>query len=65
MISGGELKIDPTKMEAIMKWLVPTNVYEVKSFIGATQYMKKFIASILAVEALLHAITTSDKSFQW
>jgi len=36
VIGGGELKIDPSKMEAIMKWPVPANVYEVRSFIGAT-----------------------------
>jgi hypothetical protein len=33
VISGGELKIDPTKMESIMKWTVPTNVTEVRSFV--------------------------------
>jgi hypothetical protein len=36
VINGGELKIDPAKMEAIMKWLVPTNVTEVRSFFGET-----------------------------
>eukprot|EP00253_Pinus_taeda_P005416 PITA_05416 len=36
VIGGEELKIDPAKMEVIMKWLVPSNVFEVKSFIGAT-----------------------------
>lgn len=33
VIGGGELKIDPSKMEAIMKSSVPTNVFEVRSFI--------------------------------
>jgi hypothetical protein len=35
VISGGELKINPTKMGAIMKWMAPTNVIEVRSFVGA------------------------------
>ena len=65
VISGGEMKIDPLRMEAIMKWTVPTNVYEVKIFIGATQYLRKFIASFSIVVAPLHAITVSGKSFQW
>jgi hypothetical protein len=34
MIGGGELKIDPTKMEAIIKWPVPTNVTKVRIFVG-------------------------------
>jgi hypothetical protein len=65
VIGGGELKIDPTNMEAIMKWPIPTNVTEVRSFFGATQYLQKFIASFSVVVAPLHAITTSGKSFQW
>jgi hypothetical protein len=65
VISGGELEIDLAKMEAIMKWLIPTNFTEVRSFVGATQYLQKFIASFLAIVAPLHAITTSGKSFLW
>eukprot|EP00253_Pinus_taeda_P014012 PITA_14012 len=65
VVGGGELKIDPSKMEAIMKWSVPTNVTEVRSFIEAAQYLRKFIALFLVVEALLHAIIASGKSFQW
>jgi len=61
VIGGGELKIDPSKMESIMKWLVPTNVFEVKSSIGETQYLRKFIASFLVVAILLHAIIISGK----
>jgi hypothetical protein len=34
VISGGELKIDPVKMEAIMKWPIHANVIEVRSFVG-------------------------------
>jgi hypothetical protein len=45
------------KMEAIMKWLVPTNVIEVRSFVGITQYLWKFIASFSVVLAPLHTIT--------
>jgi hypothetical protein len=63
VIGGGELKIDPTKIEAILKWPTPTNVIEVRSFVGASQYLRKFIASFLVMETPLHAITTSGKSF--
>jgi hypothetical protein len=45
VIGGGELKIDLAKMEDIMKWLVPTNVIEVRIFLGEAQYFYKFIAS--------------------
>jgi hypothetical protein len=34
MIDGGELKIDPAKMEVIIKWPIPTNDIEVMRFVG-------------------------------
>lgn len=63
VVSGGELKIDPSKMDSIMKWSVPTNVSEITSFIGATQYLRKFIDSFSTVATPLHTIKVSDKSF--
>jgi hypothetical protein len=61
VIGRGELKIDPAKMEAIMKWLIPTKV---RSFVGAARYLRKFIASFSAIVAPLHAITASGNSFR-
>jgi len=49
-------------MEAIMKWLVATNVIEVRSFIGAAQYLRKFIASFSVVEAPLHTIIKMEQT---
>jgi hypothetical protein len=63
VIGGREIKIDPTNMEAIMKWLVPTNFTEVRSFVGETQYFWKFIASFSMIVSPLHAIISSGKSF--
>jgi hypothetical protein len=65
VIGGGKLKIDLVNMEAIMKWLVPTNCTEVGSFIGASQYLRKFIASFSVVVAPIYAIRVSGKNFQW
>jgi len=48
VIGGGELKIYPSKMEAIMKWPVPTNVYEIRFFIGETQHLRKFKPSFFS-----------------
>ena len=45
IIGGGQLKIDPTKVEVIVKWPRPQNVTEVRSFLGAVQYWRKFIAN--------------------
>jgi hypothetical protein len=44
MIGGGELKIDPMKIEAISKWLTPTSITKVRSFMGAAQYLQIFFS---------------------
>lgn len=62
---GGELKVDPTKMEVIIKWWpTPTNATKVQSF-WENQYLQKFIDSFSIMAAPLHAIMTSGKSSQW
>jgi hypothetical protein len=65
VIGGGEKKIDPAKMEAIMKWLVPRNFTEVRSFVGETQYLQNFIASFIAVDAPLYTIKSNGNSLWW
>jgi hypothetical protein len=65
VIGGGDLKIDPSNIEAIMKWEIPKNVYEVRIFVRATQHLRKFIASFSVVAAPVHTITASGKSFLW
>jgi hypothetical protein len=64
MIDGEELKIDPKKMEAIIKWPVPTNVTKFRIFVAETKSLQKFIASFSMVDSPLHAITTNGKNFK-
>ena len=35
--------MDPQKIEAIVNWKPPTNVSEVRSFLGLVGYYKKFV----------------------
>jgi hypothetical protein len=65
MIGGGELRVDPEKIATITQWPIPTNVTEVRSFMGETQYLRKFIVNFSIVETPLHAITAKGKSFHW
>lgn len=63
MIGGGELKINPTNMEVINKWSIPTNVSKVRIFTRETQYLGKSIASFSTIATSLYTITMSDESF--
>jgi hypothetical protein len=41
VISGEGIVMDPAKVEAIMEWPVPTNVTEVRSFMGLAGYYRR------------------------
>jgi hypothetical protein len=40
-------------------------VTEVRSFLGAAQYWRKFIANFSSIAAPLHAVTSFKQVFQW
>jgi hypothetical protein len=65
IFGGGELKIDPSKVKVILELPKPNNVMEVRSFLGAAQYWRKFIANFSSIAAPLHAVISVKKVFQW
>jgi hypothetical protein len=65
IVGGGELKIDISKVKVILDWPKPNNVIEVRIFLGASQYWRKFIAKFSSIAAPLHAVTSINQVFQW
>ena len=65
IVGDGKLKIDPSKVEIIVNFPKPNNVTEVRSFLGAAQYWRKFIANFSYIASPLHALTGVNKVFQW
>jgi hypothetical protein len=65
IVGGGELKVDPSKVKVILDWPNPNNVTEVRSFLGSSQYWRKFIANFCSIAAPLHAVTRIKQVFQW
>jgi hypothetical protein len=65
IVGGGQLKIDPSKIEAIVKWPEPKSVTEVRRFLGAVQYWRRFIPNFSFIATPLHALTSVKNTFQW
>jgi hypothetical protein len=65
IVGGGQLKIDPSKIDVIVNWPDPKSVTEVRSFLGAVQYWRRFIPNFAFISTPLHALTSVKNTFQW
>ena len=65
VISGGEIKIDPTKIDAISKFPISIAMREVKIFVGVAQHLWKFIALFLVLLVVIPPILTLVMYLIW
>ena len=65
VVSSDGIRTDPKKSQAVSEFPVPTNVREVRSFVGLASYYRKFIPNFSKVAGPLHALTRKDVAFLW
>lgn len=65
VVSTTGIKMDPAKVETVLKWQAPTKVKEVQSFLGFANFYRRFIRGYSAIAAPLTALTRKDKEFEW
>ena len=63
IIGQGEVKMDKKKLEAIKEWKPSTSVKEVSSFIGFTNFYRKFIPDFSNIVAPLNLLTHKGESW--
>ncbi|VDH95429.1 Hypothetical predicted protein [Mytilus galloprovincialis] len=65
VVSENGIKCDPTKIESVKDWPSPTNVSEIKSFLGFAGYYRKFISEFFTIASPLIKLTRKNQSFKW
>ena len=63
IVGGGEMRIDPSKVDVIVNCPKPNNVTDVRIFLGATHYWRKFIVNFSFISSTLHALISMNKVF--
>ena len=60
------LNMDPKKVQAIIDWPSPRNIFEVRSFHGLASFYRKFIKNFSDICAsIVETIKKDRKPFQW
>ena len=65
IISPEGIATDPKKVEAIKIWREPSNVTEVRSFVGLCSYYRRYIKNFAAIAKPLNKLTEKNNSFHW
>nr|XP_025661544.1 uncharacterized protein LOC112757153 [Arachis hypogaea] len=65
VVSKGGIAIDPSKVEAVMKWERPTTVTKVRSFLGLARYYRRFIEGFSRIALPMTKLTRKEVPFVW
>ncbi|CAN1260507.1 Transposon Ty3-I Gag-Pol polyprotein [Linum perenne] len=65
IIGGGVLKMDGSKIKAIQDWEPPTKVPELRSFLGLTNYYRRFIKGYSTITTPLTDLLKKNKVWEW
>lgn len=65
VVSSGGVRTDPGKVAAVADWPTPSNVAEVRSYLGLCTYYRRFVPNFATLAAPLNRLTKKGASFRW
>ncbi|CAI5685570.1 unnamed protein product [Oreochromis niloticus] len=65
VISAQGIATDSAKVAAVRDWPTPSNVKELRSFLGLASYYRQFIKGFATIASPLHRLTDKGQPFGW
>jgi hypothetical protein len=65
VISKGGISMDPSKVQDVLSWNAPTNVGNIRSFLGLAGYYRRFIEGFSKISKPTTELLEKDKKFEW
>jgi hypothetical protein len=65
VISKGGIFVDPSKVQDVLSWNVPTSVGDIQSFLGLVGYYRRFIEGFSRISKPMTELLEKDKKFEW
>jgi hypothetical protein len=65
ILTAEGVAVDPGKVETVSNWQQPTNVSEIRSFLGLAGYYRRFIEGFSKIARPMTEFLKKEKKFNW